>query len=350
MQANFRNGLAAAAAGLLALGATASSPQGERYQLAGEHIAIYNLAGTMTLEGGSGDVTIEVTRHGSDAARLQVERGEVRGRETLRVIYPGDRVTFPGLSGSTEVRVRNDGTFGDEGSNTGRRVRISDSGGGLAASADLRVRIPAGRHVEVYLAAGEVTVSNVDGELILDTHSAPVRTSGTRGTLEIDVGSGRVEVAEAEGDVSIDTGSGSVVARGVRGDALHIDTGSGSVKASDVSVGDLSIDTGSGSVEVTSAIARQVLVDTGSGSVKLTLTANPEDVTIDTGSGSVTVTVPPSFGAEVDLETSSGGIELDFPVTTKRIERDHLEGTIGNGEGRLTIDTGSGGIRIIRGS
>lgn len=350
MLRNIKTGSAIAAAGLLAVGATTGDPQGERYQLAGGHVAIYNLAGTVALESGSGDVLVAVTRHGSDGAELRVERGEVRGRETLRVVYPGDRVTFPGISGSTEVRVREDGTFGDGSHEAGRRVRISDGAGGLVASADLWIQIPPGRQVEVYLAAGEVTVSNVDGELVLDTHSAPVRTTGTRGTLVIDVGSGRVDVADADGDVSIDTGSGSVVARGVRGDALHIDTGSGSVKASDVSVGDLSIDTGSGSVEVTSAIARQVLVDTGSGSVKLTLTANPEDVTIDTGSGSVTVTAPASFGAEVDLETSSGGIKLDFPVTTNRIERDHLQGTIGNGAGRLTIDTGSGGIRIIRGS
>ncbi len=350
MQPTIKKGFAVAAAGLLALGATTGGPQAERYQLAGERIAIYNLAGTMTLEGGSGDVTVEVTRHGADAAKLGVGRGAVRGRETLRVVYPGDRVTFPAISGSTEVRVREDGTFGDDSHDAGRRVRISDRGGGLAASADLRIQIPPGRQVEVYLAAGEVTVSNVDGELVLDTHSAPVRTKGTRGTLAIDVGSGLVDVADADGEVSIDTGSGSVAARGVQGDALQIDTGSGSVTASDVTVSELSIDTGSGSVKVNAATAQQVSIDTGSGSVQLTLTVNPEDVTIDTGSGSVTVTAPASFGAEVDLETSSGGIELDFPVTTNRIERDHLQGTIGNGAGRLTIDTGSGSIRIIRGS
>jgi lia operon protein LiaG len=350
MRSNLRTGLAVAAAGVLGVGFTAGGPQGERYQITGEHVAIYNLVGTMTLEGGSGDVTVDVVRHGGDAAQLRIERGEVRDRETLRVVYPADRVSVPGLSGSTELRVRDDGTFGDGGGDAGRRVRIGSGGGGLAASADLRVRIPAGRIVEVYLAAGEVTVSNVDGELHLDTHSAPVRTSGTRGSLEIDVGSGRVEVADAEGDVSIDTGSGSVSATGVRGDALEIDTGSGSVTASDLGVSDLSIDTGSGSVSVSASSADEISIDTGSGGVTLALTSNPTNVSIDTGSGSVTVTVPASFGAEVDLETSSGGIGSDFPVTTNRIERDHLQGVIGSGAGRLTVETGSGSIRIVRGS
>ena len=342
--------LGIAAAGLAFGGWRAAVPQGEQYQLTAERVAVYNLAGTVALEGGGSAVAVEVQRQGGDAGRLRIEQGPIRGRESLRVIYPSDRVTFTGMSGSTEVRVRDDGTFFDGESSAGRRLRISDTGGGLTASADLRIRVPVGRSVEVYLAVGKVTVSNVDGELILDTGSAPVSTRGTRGSLQIDVGSGQVEVTDAEGDVSIDTGSGSVVATGVRGGELRIDTGSGSVTTSGISTDDLRIDTGSGRIEVTSTVARNVFVDTGSGSVAVTLTANPEDVTIDTGSGSVTVTVPASFGAEVDLETSSGGIELDFPVTTNRIERDHLQGVIGDGGGRLTVDTGSGSIRIVRGN
>lgn len=350
MQGNAMLPLGIAAAGLALVGWHTAVPQAERYQVTGARVAVYNLAGTVALEGGGSTVEVEVVRRGGDAGRLRIEQGAIRGRETLRVVYPSERVTFDGMSGSTEIRVRDDGTFFDGESGSGRRVRISDAGGGLAASADLRIRVPAGRSVAVYLAAGEVTVSNVDGELILETGSAPVRTSGTRGTLQIDVGSGHVEVTDAEGDVSIDTGSGSVSATRVRGAALQIDTGSGSVTAADVSVSDISIDTGSGGVEVTSASARQVLIDTGSGSVEVTLTTNPDDVAIDTGSGSVTVTVPAAFGAEVNLETASGEIELDFPVTTNHFERDHLQGVIGGGGGRLTIDTGSGSIRIIRGS
>jgi DUF4097 and DUF4098 domain-containing protein YvlB len=60
----------------------------------------------------------------------------------------------------------------------------------------------------------------------------------------------------------------------------------------------------------------------------------------------VTLTLPPSFSAEVEIQTGSGGIDLDFPVTVSRWERDVVRGTIGNGAGRLSVETGSGGIRI----
>jgi DUF4097 and DUF4098 domain-containing protein YvlB len=83
--------------------------------------------------------------------------------------------------------------------------------------------------------------------------------------------------------------------------------------------------------------------------VNLTLSTTPREIEIDTGSGSVTMTVPDSFSAELEIDTGSGAISIDFPVTMQRWERSHVEGTIGNGESRVTIDTGSGGVEIRKG-
>ncbi len=322
--------------------------QAQSYELSGDRVAIYNLAGEVTLEAGSGSqVVVEVTLRGADAGQLRIETGAVRGRETLRVIYPGDRVVYPGRGDSrTQLQVRDDGTFSDGGHDYGDRVRISSSGDGLEAYADIKIRVPSGQTLDVYLAVGEISASNVSGDLRLDTHSAPVTTTGTRGSLLVDVGSGRVSVTDAEGDVDIDTGSGSVEATGIRGDMLRIDTGSGRVTTSDISVTQLSIDTGSGGVEVGNAIARDVMVDTGSGSVRVELMADARDVEIDTGSGSVTLSVPEGFGAEIEIETGSGSIDLDFPLQVRRFERTSITGTLGDGNGRVTIDTGSGNIQI----
>jgi hypothetical protein len=329
--------------------ATAASPtaQERRYELAGDRAAVYNLAGEIVVERGSGAaVVVEVTPTGTDAARLRVEQGRLNGRETLRVVYPGDRIVYRGSGGgSSDLRVQDDGTFGDG----GRRVRIARSGDGIEAAADLRIRVPDGKRVEVYLAVGRVVAANVQGSLVIDTHAASVKATGTRGSLLIGVGSGSVEVADVEGDVRIDTGSGSVQLADVRADELRVDTGSGGVSASRVSASTLTIDTGSGGVDVDAAGARDVLIDTGSGRVNLTLRANPRSVRIDTGSGGVTMTVPPTFGAQLEVETGSGGIEVDFPVEMQRWERRHLRGTIGDGGAQVIIDTGSGGVRIVKG-
>src|SRR5512132_65156 len=118
--------------------------QGGRYTLSGSNIAVYNLAGEMRVEAGSGSaVVVEVTRRGPDGSKLEVQTGAIDSRQTLRVIYPGDRVVYPvlGRHSQSQVRVNDDGTFDGR---RGREVTIAGDGSGVEASADLRVLVPAG--------------------------------------------------------------------------------------------------------------------------------------------------------------------------------------------------------------
>jgi hypothetical protein len=114
-------------------------PQGvaqtTRYVLKGDSVAVYNLVGELRVEPGSGsDVAVQVTRGGADAARLDVQSGPLRGRETLRVIYPEDVISLPdwGRGWNATLRVRDDGTFGDHGSwrREGREVASPGAAGG----------------------------------------------------------------------------------------------------------------------------------------------------------------------------------------------------------------------------
>jgi lia operon protein LiaG len=343
-----------AAAALLAAGPLAGQ-QTERFELSGDAIAIYNLAGTVTVTGGSGAaVIVELTRGGADQARLRVETGPLDGRETLRVLYPTDRLVYRTGRGhhQTRVYVNPDGTFGDGDSwrRRGDRVEIRSSGSGLEAYADLRITVPAGRRFTLHLAAGDVSAADLEGTVTIDTHSAPVTASRIRGSLFVDVGSGSVEVTDVQGDVSLDTGSGSMRVSGVSGATVVLDTGSGSVVASDVTATNLVIDTGSGGIDLARASAETITLDTGSGTITAELLADPRNVVIDSGSGSVRLTVPPDFGAEVEIDTGSGGIDVDLPLQLRRWERNHVVGSIGDGQGRLVIDTGSGSVTIRRGS
>ena len=92
-----------------------------------------------------------------------------------------------------------------------------------------------------------------------------------------------------------------------------------------------------------------VLVDTGSGDVEVALVSDTDDIMVDTGSGNVTVTVPPGYGSAVNLSTSSGDVDTDVEIQVTRRGRQHLVGRIGDGQGRMTIETGSGNV-TIRGS
>ena len=324
----------------------------ERRTLAGNDVAIYNLAGMMQVEGGSGaEVTVEVTRGGADASKLSIATGGIRGRETLRVMYPDRRIVYKkgdwGRWSRTTVRVDDDGTFGGH-DGDGRRVDIVGSGDGLDGYADVRIVVPRGKRVSVFLGVGEAKIDNVDGDLLVDVSAASVTSTRTRGKLSLDTGSGEVRVSDAQGEVDLDTGSGSVEVMNVRGPYLKMDTGSGRVRGSDLVADELELDTGSGSVRLGAVQSKRIKLDSGSGSVELDLKSDVDDVRIETGSGGVTLGIPESLGAAIRIDTGSGGIDTDIPIQVKKAERSYLSGTIGDGKGEISIETGSGGVRLRR--
>jgi hypothetical protein len=346
------------------LPAALAAQQVERYSFDSDPVAIYNLVGNVRVEPGEGGVSVQVARAGGEAGRLKIVQGELDGRSTLRIIYPGDRIRFGKGGESTQLRVRDDGTFGDLNDEhvrgrhghdrhggwereEGRRVTIAASGG-IDARADLVVQVPKGRRVELFLAVGGVNVTNVDGEVFVDAHSAPVTATGTKGVLGVDVGSGAVKVTQAEGDVSVDTGSGDVEVTRFRGQSLSIDTGSGDVTGSELEGEELSIDTGSGEIRLTGVASPSVSLETGSGGVTADLRRDVASLQAETGSGDIAIHAPASLGAEVAIETSSGDIETDFPLQVTRHGRDHVVGTVGDGKGKIAIETGSGQVRLLK--
>jgi hypothetical protein len=346
--------ISSALCGLLCLHAPAAAQ--ERFTLSGERVAVYNLAGQMRVEAGSGsEVQVLVTRAGSDGSRLSVRRGERDGANYLAVVYPSGDVVYPagGRGGLSRVTVRNDGTFGGDMSllsGSSHTVSIRGSGRGAQAWADVVVQVPAGARITVHNASGRIDIRNVNAQLAVRAHNAAIHATATRGGLDLDNGSGGVVVNDAEGEVRIDTGSGGVEVTGVRGGLLDIDTGSGGVTGHDLAVQRLHVDVGSGGVRLDGIDARNLEVDTGSGAVRLGLSADAEYVNIDTGSGGVLLALPRSFGADAEIDTGSGGIRVEVPAAVRRSSRTHFSGRFGDGNGRMVIDTGSGGVQIIPGS
>ena len=358
------------AAGAMLLVHTRADAQAERRVLSGDRIAIYNLAGKLRVESGGGsDVVVEVMRGGRDGDRLRLEQGTIRGYETLRVMYPSDRIVYPelGRNNRNTISVREDGTWGNELSRGERRergerdsrdysdrernrVEISSSGSGLEAYADLRVLVPRGQRIVIHNAAGDARITMVDADLAVEVASSTISADRTRGRLSLDTGSGSVSVTDAQGDIDLDTGSGGVTITGVKGGSLKMDTGSGSIRGGDIDVSDLKADVGSGGVHLDRVRASRVDVDAGSGGTELELLSTVDELKVDAGSGGVTVRLPASLSANVDLETGSGGIDTDFSVQVTKMERHHIVGRIGDGRGRIRIEAGSGQVRLLRGN
>jgi hypothetical protein len=354
MPTAFRAGVAVAAT---ALAVHSAAAQTERRSLSGSSIAIYDLVGRVQVEQGSGsEVVVEITRGGHDAKKLTIDVGELRGRNTLRIRFPDDDIVYPDLGrwSNSDFRINSDGTWGgddrddrDDRSWGGHRIRIKGGGSGTGAWADLKILVPAGKDVAVYIGVGELGATRVTADLHLSASSARITVTGAKGNLIASAGSGGVEVRGATGDdVRIETGSGGITANDVNGKRLRIETGSGGVTGAGITSEDMEISAGSGSIRVDDARSPRARLSSGSGGIRVGFASPVQTLDASTGSGGVTVTLPGAVNAQVDISTGSGGIDSDFPVTLNRMERNQLRGQIGDGSGHIRIRSGSGSVHL----
>jgi hypothetical protein len=176
------------------------------------------------------------------------------------------------------------------------------------------------------------------------TGSGSMSIDGVVEVVKASSGSGRVELNNIAGDALANTGSGSIRAEGVAG-AFDGDTGSGGIYLKQSAPGDVKVSTGSGGIELHN-IEGALHARAGSGRVRIDGRQNGT-WDIDTGSGSIKIDLPDAAAFDLDAESSSGGINIDHPVTVQgKISKRHLRGTVRGGGDLLKIDTGSGGITV----
>ena len=184
----------------------------------------------------------------------------------------------------------------------------------------------------------------VDTEVKSHTGSGSQEISGVSGPVEVDTGSGRLTITDVGGAVSASSGSGSIIADGIAG-AFEAHSGSGKVRLTQNAPGDVVVTTGSGSSELHGVVGA-LRVKAGSG--RIVVDGQQTGAwSLDTGSGSVRVSLPVDAAFELDAESGSGSINIEHPITVQgKISKRHLRGKVRGGGEMLSIDTGSGAIRI----
>lgn len=206
------------------------------------------------------------------------------------------------------------------------RNRVGDS--------RFELTVPVGTRVKAASVSGDVQVTGVRGE---------VEASSTSGAVTVrDVGA-LATAASVSGDVTVADVTGDVTATSVGGDVLVRDV-TGDVRASTVS----------GAVSLRGVRARSVSATTTSGGVTF---EGPLDragrYEFTSHSGTVTLLLPSSVGADLSIETFSGVLDTDFPVTMDAASRRgarprSFELTLGSGGARVVAQSFSGDVLLKR--
>jgi hypothetical protein len=340
----------------------AAPPDAQRhFTLEGQELVLANLIGQIRVEGASGSTfEIDVSVEGDEAAVSRIQF-DAKGGESANfyVQYPfpdETRFVYPamGQSSNTTFNVHSVRAGKERWAewvlpkHHGGKIEIHGDGRGTRVWADVTVKVPDGKRIEVRHGVGRIDAEGVKGGLLLDSHSGSIGARGITGDVVIDTGSGAVTLADIRGDLSVDTGSGAVEAADCSGDQISIDTGSGSVNVEKIDCKVLEIDTGSGSVDAMAIRVDGARIDTGSGAIGLALErmgAGP--YRLDTGSGGIELQLPQDASARVSADTGSGRIRLDVTnARVHRLEKTEVELVLGDGTAKVALDTGSGSITI----
>lgn len=278
------------------------------------------LAASAQRDGDRIDTTLAIARGG--LVSLSVISGEVRVRGESR----------------TDVQLRAEierGSF--DRSYTGDRIGVTTrSSNGRQTGARMDVVVPKGTRVNVRTVSGRVEVEATEGEVTVHTTSGSIEVRDARDQVALTTVSGGLELSRARGRVQMEGVSSSLRVDDVDGE-LIAETVSGSIIVRRGRLDGAMLKAMSGSITYEGALSR-----TGT-------------FRFNTHSGSVTLTLPSDVGANLELETFSGRINSEFPLTMQPGETGgrrgrRMEFTLGDGGARVTAGAFSGSITIRRGS
>ncbi len=132
---------------------------------------------------------------------------------------------------------------------------------------NLTATIPNTIDLEVHDGSGEITVSNIKGELTIEDGSGSISIEDIYGNVIIDDGSGKIDVRNVTGNVNIEDGSGEIEVEDVSDD-VSIDDNSGSIAVMNVGK-NVTLSDGSGSIEVNDVNGNVVIKNDGSGGIRI---------------------------------------------------------------------------------
>lgn len=168
-------------------------------------------------------------------------------------------------------------------------------------------------------------------------------------TVEIGVVSAHATVSGMHGDTTVRSIGGDVTLVGLTG-TVDANTVSGSVDAESMA-GDLGVVTVAGSLTVIEGTGGRVRANSVSGPMTLDLDAvGRSHVQLSTVSGELTVRLPHEGDMHVDVRSAVGSVDSVFDelTTSARFGASHVSGKLGEGSGRLRINSVSGPVTLLR--
>ncbi len=275
-------------------------------------------SGTLDIANVSGDVV--VTEGGTDTIVIDAVKKYRGPAAEAKDQFARATIEMVERAGRVEVKT----TY------TARNTRVS---------IDYAVTAPAGTSVFAHSMSGDVKVTNIKGEVRVDTVSGDATATGTPAATLVRTMSGDATAIgiDHQNELRVSTISGSVIIRSARARSVDADSTSGDVALTDV-------------------ICDRALVKAFSGDIAyIGSLSKAGRYQFQSQSGEIQLTLVGTSGFELDASTFAGSVRSDFPVTVPPGQpiggqgvRKSLRGVVGSGGPTLSIKAFSGDITIVK--
>ncbi len=284
----------------------------------GAALDLSNVAGDVHVTGsGGGEIRIEA-----------VKRVRHRDPDTAKRLLEELRVEISHVGGRVEVR-------------TITPRRPSGSSRGQSVQVEYTVSVPRSALVTVKAISGDVSVTDVRGEVRAEAISGDVTVQATPNVALAKTVSGDVTARDIDGasSLSLGTVSGSVIATNLKARTLESVTVSGDLQLTNIEVDRLMAKSVSGDIEFGATLVKNGRYE------------------LNSHSGDVRLTLADTTGFELNATTFSGSVRSDFPVTLRadgggqrssRGSTRAIRGSYGDASALITVQTFSGTIVITR--
>jgi DUF4097 and DUF4098 domain-containing protein YvlB len=210
-----------------------------------------------------------------------------------------------------------------------------------------------GSSITVKSSSGSITSEIIKGPAQLTTSYGSITcTDMSDGDLKLKTNSGKIRLSNASfSECNAHTSYGSIVSDQLKGKLIKLHSGSGSINLTDSSADTTSLSTSYGRITCRQITTNEISAKSGSGNLDIECSdSTPDEIVADlvTSYGSIDFTAPQNFAGRVDLSTSYGSVKTSRPITISgKISKKNLSGTIGEGTGKLHLQTSSGSINLL---
>ncbi len=259
-------------------------------------LELYALKGNVTITGGSDNQVI------IDAVK------RVRGTSRDEAEEVADHIEIKVRSDRDQVRVETHFLKMVNRSRSFWSKLLGTSGSNSYGAVDFQITVPTRTSVSVVCLDGEVQISSVEGEVVVENPLGSTTGEYIFGPVTLVQPIGEINLHWIEGDIKVKSTLSKISIIQVRG-AIDLTTSAGTVNV-------------------------QTELD------------SPKDFFVETSTGSITLSVPVSSSGLLDIETESGEIRTEVPVEIKSVSRKRLVAQFGDGGPKVSLISGTGNVDV----